>query len=97
MAAKRSRTGGTSDTSMVSNAAHTVGKAIGTAVSAIESAVATRRKRPNGYQKLKARGQQGSTATDRPARSRNRKATSASKPKAQARSRSTRSRSRKAK
>jgi hypothetical protein len=97
MAAKRSRASGTADTSIVSNAAEAVGKALGNAVSAIESAVGTRRKRPNGYQKMKARGSQSSTTADRPARRRSRKATSASKPKAQARARSTRSRTRKAK
>src|SRR4051812_39226366 len=96
MAAKRNRSGGTSDTSMMSNAAETVGKVLGNAVSAIESAVGTGGKRPNGYQKMKARGQQPSTAPDRTARTGSRKTTSASKPKAQARSRSTRTRSRKA-
>jgi hypothetical protein len=96
MAAKRSRTGGTADASIVSNAAEAVGKALGTAVSALESAVGTRRKRPNGYQKMKARGQQPSTAADRLAPGRRRKTASTSKPKAASRSRSTRSRARKA-
>jgi hypothetical protein len=94
MAAKRSRTG--EGASIVSNTAHAVGKALGSAVSAIESAVGARRKGPNGYQKMKARGQQPSTAADRPARSRSRKAPAPSKPKTHARSRTARSRSRKA-
>jgi len=96
MAAKRRRTGGTSDASMVSNAAEAMGKALGTAVSALESAVGARRRRPNGYQKMKARGQQAATVADRPARGRSGKTASASKPKARARGRSTPSRSRKA-
>jgi hypothetical protein len=96
MAAKRSRKRGTSNTSMVSNAAQTVGKALGNAVSAIESAVGARRRGPNGYQKMEARGEQPMLAADRPSRSRSRKASPASKPKTQARSRSTRSRARKA-
>jgi hypothetical protein len=96
MAAKRRRTSGTADTSMMSNAAEAVGKALGSAVSAIESAVGTRRKRPNGYQKMKARGQEAAAVADRPSRSRTREAASASKPKARARARSTRSRARKA-
>jgi hypothetical protein len=94
MAAKRSRTG--EDGSMVSNTAQAVGKALGTAVSAIESVVGSRRKGPNGYQKMKTRGQQRATAADRPARSRSRKTATAAKPKTQARSRTARSRSRKA-
>jgi hypothetical protein len=80
---------------MVANAAQAVGKALGTAVSAIESAVGTRRKRPNGYQKMQARGKQHAAVADRPARSRSRKTPSTAKPKTQARTRSTRSRSRK--
>jgi hypothetical protein len=97
MAAKRTRTADTSDNSMVSSAAQAVGKALGSAVSAIESAVGTRRKGPNGYQKMKTRGQRASSsAADRPAGRRSRKTPSAPKPKAQARSRSPRRRSRKA-
>jgi len=97
MAAKRTGTGDTPDTSMVSSAAEAVGKALGSAVSAIESAVGTRRKGPNGYQKMKARRQRASSsAPDRPAGSRSRKKSSAAKPKAQARSRSPRRRSPKA-
>jgi hypothetical protein len=93
MAAKRTRTRDTSDTSMVSSAAQAVGKALGSAVSAIESAVGTRRKGPNGYQKMKARGQRASSsAPDRPAGSRSRKTSPAAKPKAQARRRSRKAR-----
>jgi hypothetical protein len=81
MAAKRSRKRGTSNTSMVSNAAQTVGKALGNAVSAIESAVGARRRGPNGYQKMQSRGEQPTLAADRPSRSRSRKASPALKPK----------------
>jgi len=94
MAAKRKRTAGISGASMVSNAAEAVGKALGTAVSTLESAVGTRRKAPNGYQKLKARGQQADRVADRPARSR--KTGSTAKPKTGVRGRSTRSGTRKA-
>jgi hypothetical protein len=93
MAAKRSRTREASDTSMVSNAAQAVGKALGSAVTAIESAVGTSR-RPNGYQKMKSRGEQPTMAADRAPRSRSRKASSA-KAKTAAPKRSSRSSSRK--